>query len=117
MINAMGLSLPFFAYLASIFRMFSRVSSLVEYKIYPKFLECSSQITNFTSRIAVIVQNPVSKCTFCFNLMNFAFMNSVNLADHVSRFVVIREYGEGVPISFPLGSDGIAVITAIRLSL
>jgi hypothetical protein len=44
-------------------------------------------------------------------------MASVNLANHVSRFVVIRADGEGVPISFPLGSDGIAVVTAIRLSL
>jgi hypothetical protein len=44
-------------------------------------------------------------------------MASVNLADHVSRFAVIRADGEGVPISFPLGSDGIAIVTTIRLNL
>jgi hypothetical protein len=44
-------------------------------------------------------------------------MASVNLVDHISRFAVIQADGEGVPISFPLGSDGIAVITTIRLSL
>jgi hypothetical protein len=44
-------------------------------------------------------------------------MASVNLADHLSSFVVIQADGEGIPISFPLGSDGIAVIIAIRLGL
>jgi hypothetical protein len=44
-------------------------------------------------------------------------MASVKLAGHVSRFAVIRVDGEGFPISFPLGNDGIAVVIAFRLSL
>ena len=62
-----------FAYLESLFIMFSKVSTLVEDEMYPKFLESSSQITNSTSRIAIIVRNPVSKCTFCLNLTNTTF--------------------------------------------
>jgi hypothetical protein len=44
-------------------------------------------------------------------------MAFVNLVDHLSSFVVIRVDGEGVLILFPLGSDGIAIVTAIRLGL
>jgi hypothetical protein len=44
-------------------------------------------------------------------------MASVKLCDQTSGFAVIQADGEGVPISFPLGSDGIAIVTAIHLSL
>jgi hypothetical protein len=44
-------------------------------------------------------------------------MAFVNVADQVSGFAVIRLDGSGVPISFPLGSDGIAVVTTICLGL
>jgi hypothetical protein len=44
-------------------------------------------------------------------------MASVKVGDQTSGFAVIRADGEGVPISFPLGSDGITVVTAICLSL
>jgi hypothetical protein len=44
-------------------------------------------------------------------------MASVNLVDHLSSFAVPRADGEGVPISCPLGSDGIAVVTTICLGL
>lgn len=40
-------------------------------------------------------------------------MASLNLVDCQSRFAIIGTDGEGVPISFPLGSDGLAVITTI----
>jgi hypothetical protein len=44
-------------------------------------------------------------------------MASMNLADYLSSFALIQADGEGVLISFPLGSDGIAVVTIIRLGL
>jgi hypothetical protein len=44
-------------------------------------------------------------------------MAFAKVGDQTSGFAVIRADGEGVLISFPLGSDGIAVVTAIRLSL
>ena len=44
-------------------------------------------------------------------------MASLNLVDCQSRFAIIGTDGEGVPISFPLGSDGLAVITTIWLNL
>ena len=44
-------------------------------------------------------------------------MAFVKLADRVSGFFVIRADGEGFSISFLLGRDGIAIITAICLSL
>jgi hypothetical protein len=44
-------------------------------------------------------------------------MASVKVGDQTSGFAVIQADGEGVPISFPFGSDGIAIVTAIRLSL
>ena len=44
-------------------------------------------------------------------------MASVNLANHLSRFDVIRADGKGILISFPLGSYGMAVVTTIRLGL
>jgi hypothetical protein len=47
-----GIERSIFDYLASIFRMFSRISILVESEMYPKFLECSSQVTKSTSRIS-----------------------------------------------------------------
>jgi hypothetical protein len=39
-----------------------------------KYFVCFLEITNSTSRIAVIVWNPVSKSTFCLNLTNTAFV-------------------------------------------
>ena len=44
-------------------------------------------------------------------------MASVDLVDHFSRFVVIHADGEEVPISFPLGNDGMVVITTIHFGL
>jgi hypothetical protein len=46
-----GIVRPIFAYLVSIFRMFSRISTVVELEMNPKYLECSSQVTKSTSRI------------------------------------------------------------------
>jgi hypothetical protein len=43
-------------------------------------------------------------------------MASMNLADYHAKFAVIQADGEGDPISFPLGSDGLAIVTAICLS-
>jgi hypothetical protein len=39
-----------------------------------KYFVCFLEITNSTSRIAVIVRNPVSKSTFCLNLTNTIFI-------------------------------------------
>jgi hypothetical protein len=44
-------------------------------------------------------------------------MAFVNLDDHLSIYAVIRADGEGVPILFPLGSDGVVVVTAFHLGL
>jgi hypothetical protein len=44
-------------------------------------------------------------------------MASVNIAPFSTSFVTIRADGNGVPISFPLGSDGLASVLAIRLGL
>ena len=44
-------------------------------------------------------------------------MASMNLANYISRFAIIRADGSGVQISFPLGSDGMAIVTAICLDL
>jgi hypothetical protein len=44
-------------------------------------------------------------------------MAFANLANLCENFVVIQADDEGVPISFPLGSDGLAVVSAIRLGL
>jgi hypothetical protein len=44
-------------------------------------------------------------------------MASMSLADDYSSYAIIRADGEGVPISFPLGSDGMAVVIAICLGL
>jgi hypothetical protein len=45
-----------------------------------KYFVCFLEITNSTSRIAVIVRNPVSKSTFCLNLTNTALV--VDLEDY-----------------------------------
>jgi hypothetical protein len=42
-------------------------------------------------------------------------MASVNLPDYCTSFVTIRADGEGVPISFPAGSDGLANVSAMCL--
>ena len=34
-----------------------------------------------------------------------------------SSFAVISANGDGVPLSFPLGNDGLAHVTSLRLSL
>jgi hypothetical protein len=44
-------------------------------------------------------------------------MAAPNLGDTHSRFVVIYLDGVGVPISFPLGNDGLALVTSLKLSL
>jgi hypothetical protein len=40
-----------------------------------------------------------------------------NTPDTHPRFVVIYSEVGGVPISFPLGNDGVAYVTSLRLSL
>jgi hypothetical protein len=44
-------------------------------------------------------------------------MASLNPGDVLSSFVVIRADGDGIPISFPVGNDGHALVTSLRLSL
>jgi hypothetical protein len=44
-------------------------------------------------------------------------MASVNIASFCTSFATIRADGDGIPISFPLGSDGLASVLAVRLSL
>jgi hypothetical protein len=44
-------------------------------------------------------------------------MASLILSDTHSRFSVIYANNDSVPISFPLGSDELAVVTSLRLSL
>jgi hypothetical protein len=44
-------------------------------------------------------------------------MASVNIALFCTSFTTIRADGDGVPISFPLGSDGLASVSTIRLGL
>jgi hypothetical protein len=44
-------------------------------------------------------------------------MASVNIAPFSTSFATIRADGDGVPISFPLGSDGLASISATHLGL
>jgi hypothetical protein len=44
-------------------------------------------------------------------------MASLNLIDHHTSFAVNQADGEGVPISFPLGTDGLVVVIAICLGL
>ena len=34
-----------------------------------------------------------------------------------TNFVTIRAHGDGVPISFPLGSDGLALVSVVCLGL
>jgi hypothetical protein len=41
---------------------------------------------------------------------------SLNIGDTHSRFVVLCIDGEGVPISFLIGNDGLAIINSLRLS-
>jgi hypothetical protein len=44
-------------------------------------------------------------------------MAAHNPYDTHPRLAVIYSNVEGVPISFPLGNDGIALVTSLRLSL
>jgi hypothetical protein len=44
-------------------------------------------------------------------------MASESIGPFYTSFATIRADGDGVPISFPLGSDGLASISAIRLGL
>jgi hypothetical protein len=44
-------------------------------------------------------------------------MAPLNDGSSHSRFVVIFADDDGVPISFPLGNDGLAHVTSLRLSL
>jgi hypothetical protein len=44
-------------------------------------------------------------------------MASHNPCDTHSRFAVIHSDSEGVPISFPLGNDRVALVNSLRLSL
>jgi hypothetical protein len=43
-------------------------------------------------------------------------MAALNLGNTHFRFAVICVDGEGVPISFPLGNDGLALITSLIVS-
>jgi hypothetical protein len=44
-------------------------------------------------------------------------MAPLNDGNSHSRFAIISIDGDGVPISFPLGNDGLARNTSLRLSL
>jgi hypothetical protein len=44
-------------------------------------------------------------------------MAPLNLDDTHTRFAVVHAEGGGVPISIPLGDDGLALVTSLRLSL
>jgi hypothetical protein len=55
-----------------------------------------------------------------FDIISYLYqytMASINLANCLSRYIVIRADGEGVPISFLLGSDGVALVTVVRLGI
>ena len=41
----------------------------------------------------------------------------MNLTNCYSNFTVIYMNGEGIPISFPIGNNGLASITSLRLNL
>jgi hypothetical protein len=44
-------------------------------------------------------------------------MADINSSDTHTKFAVICADGVGVPISFPLGNDGLGLVTSLRLSL
>ena len=44
-------------------------------------------------------------------------MASVNIASFSTSFATIRADGDGVPISFPLGNEGLALVWAVCLGL
>jgi hypothetical protein len=44
-------------------------------------------------------------------------MAALSVDDAHPSYVEIRVDGEGVPITFPVGSDGLALVTALWLSL
>jgi hypothetical protein len=44
-------------------------------------------------------------------------MATLSVDDAHPSYVEIRVDGEGVPITFPVRSDGLALVTALRLSL
>jgi hypothetical protein len=44
-------------------------------------------------------------------------MAALQLGDTLSKSVVIFADTEGVPVSFPIGNDGLALVTSLRLSL
>jgi hypothetical protein len=58
----------------------------------------------------------------CSSLHSHSQSLRLNMASHspcdtYNGFVVIYYDGEGVPIAFPLGKDGVALVTSLRLSL
>jgi hypothetical protein len=44
-------------------------------------------------------------------------MDALSVDDSHPSYIKIRAYGEGVSISFLIGSDGMAAVTALSLSL
>jgi hypothetical protein len=44
-------------------------------------------------------------------------MASVNIVPFCTSFATIRVDGDGIPISFPLGSDGLASVSVVCLGL
>lgn len=44
-------------------------------------------------------------------------MATMNLSDTLSQYVVNFVYGEGIPISFPICDNGLAIIASHRLNL
>jgi hypothetical protein len=44
-------------------------------------------------------------------------MATQNICDAHPRLAVVYSEGERVPVSFPLGNDGVALVTSLRLSL
>jgi hypothetical protein len=44
-------------------------------------------------------------------------MSTLDLVDIAAEFVVLYSDREGVPMSYPLGNDGVVCVTFLRLSL
>jgi hypothetical protein len=44
-------------------------------------------------------------------------MAALHLGDTLSKCVVICADSEGFPISFPIGNDGLVLVTSLRLNL
>lgn len=71
-------------------------------------------IWNLTYRTCIYDEFTIWGTISSLHLWNMAF---ANLANFCKIFVVIRANDEGVPISFPSGSDGLAVVSTICLGL